>query len=90
MAAHRSVMDLRELAELADGYVAAARVKMSSCAIEPKSSFPPASVQESDEDPSSCAAVGGRRAPFGKKLCCKHVKFGEKAHGCPMASHCCT
>ena len=93
MAVHHGVTELLELADLADGYVATARNKVSSCAIEQKSVFPsasltpPVNVSESVESPLSCAAVRGRR-PSGKKLCWRHAKFGKKAHGCADVSGC--
>ena len=83
LAAHDEVTNLRALAKLPDGYVVAARAKMaSSTAVVHQPSLPPTTIQESVEDPSSCAAVGGQRVPTGKKLCWNHARFGEKANQC--------
>ena len=77
MAAHGGVTELRELAKLADGYIAAAHAKMS-CTIEQKLSLTPAfgQVQASDEEPELYAVIGGRRPPSSRKLCLAHVKYG--------------
>ena len=104
MAAHRGVTDLIELADFADGYVAAARNRMASCVVEegsvipPPPPFQPAMCSQNGEDHSSCAAVEGRRPPgnwgrpnpsqAARKLCWRHAKFGKRAFRCDDVNAC--
>ena len=96
MAAHKEVKNLRELAKLADGYVVAARARMPTLAAvshnaSHQSSFEPSwfsSEPQGGNEDSSCSAVSGRKATGGRRLCWKHVKFGERAHECADHRNC--
>ena len=86
MAAHDDIVDLRELAKLADGYVTAARSTREFNSVtshpSPETSLHASVLQPHEvgpQMPEVWAMRGGRRQ---SKMCFYHERYGSGAHRC--------